>query len=119
MIARFETCNMIKIARDELSRWKQIKDVSSFKENFLKILLHIPTITVDEQLDRYDRGLKNYFWKELCTEEYTLFSELIRDAERAEMVYRRFRKPAPKFWSSVKTTHPKSSAAVPIEIRNH
>ena len=69
LIARFETLNKIKIARDKLAGWKQIKDVSSFNEDFQKILLDIPTITIEEQLDRYARGLKTYIWKELCTKE--------------------------------------------------
>ncbi len=55
--------------RDKLARWKQTKDVSSFNEDFQKILLDIPTITIEEQLDRYARGLKTYIWKELCTKE--------------------------------------------------
>ena len=60
LIGRFEALNKFKIARDKLARWKQIKDVPSFNEDFQKILLIISTITVEEQLDRYARGLKTY-----------------------------------------------------------
>ncbi len=49
-IGRFETLNKIKIAQDTLARWKQIKDVLSFNEDFQNILLDIPDITVEEQL---------------------------------------------------------------------
>ena len=48
-----------------------MKDVSSFNEDFQKIILDIPTITSEEQIYRYSRGLISYIWKELCTKEYT------------------------------------------------
>ena len=67
--ARFETLNKVKIARDKLAKWKQVKNVSSFNEDFLRIVLDIPNISVEEQIDRYTRGLKPYIWKELCTKE--------------------------------------------------
>ena len=51
LIERFETRNKRKIARDKLAGWKQIKDVSSFNEDVQKILLHIPNITAEEQID--------------------------------------------------------------------
>jgi len=88
LIRRFETLNKSKIARDKLARWKQIKGVPTYSEDFQRILLDIPTITMEEQLDRYARGLKSYIWKELCTKEYTSLGELMRDAERVEMAHR-------------------------------
>ena len=70
LIRRFDTLNKAKIARDKLAKWKQMKDVSSFNDDFQKIILDIPNISVEEQIDRYTRGLKPYIWKELCTKEY-------------------------------------------------
>ena len=67
---RFEALNKVKIARDKLSKWIQLKDVASFNEDFQQIILDIPGISVDEQIDRYCRGLKSYIWKEMCTKEY-------------------------------------------------
>ncbi len=58
LIKRFEKLNDIKIPRDRFAGWKQIKDVSSFNEDLQKILLDITTITIEELLDRYKRGLK-------------------------------------------------------------
>ncbi len=48
-----------------------LNDVAAFNDDFQCIILDIPNISVDEQIDRYTRGLKRYIWKELCTNEYT------------------------------------------------
>ena len=84
LIKRFDTLNKVKIARDKLAKWKQIKDVPSFNDDFQRIVLDIPNISVEEQIDRYTRGLKPYIWKELCTREYTSLNDAMRDAERVE-----------------------------------
>ena len=89
LIARFDTLNKEKIARDKLARWRQIKDVKTFNDDFQKIILDIPNISVDEQIDRYTRGLKAYIFKELCTVEYSRLSDAMRDAERIESAHRR------------------------------
>jgi Retrotransposon gag protein len=68
---RFNPLNKVKLARDKLSRWRQAKDVKTFNADFLRILIDIPRISTDEQLDRYSRGLKPYIWAELCTNDYT------------------------------------------------
>jgi len=81
---RFNPLNKVKLARDKLSRWRQLKDVQTYNTDFLKIILDIPSIGLDEQLDRYARGLKPYIWSELCTTDYTTLEDLMRDAERVE-----------------------------------
>ena len=86
---RFETLNKEKIARDKLARWRQVKDVPAFNDDFNKILLDIPDMGVKDQIDRYSRGLKPYIWKALCTKEYTKLSDLMRDAERVESAFKR------------------------------
>lgn len=118
LIRRFETLNKSKIARDKLARWKQVKDVSSFNEDFQRILLDIPSITVEEQLDRYTRGLKSYIWKELCTNEYTSLSELMKDAERVEMAHRRLGKNSTRFIPSEKPRTPRPIDPIPMDIGN-
>ena len=89
LVSRFDTLNREKFARDKLAKWKQLKDVSRFNEDFQKIILDIPSISVDEQIDRYTRGLKNYIWKELCNNEYTCLADAMRDVERVESPRRR------------------------------
>jgi Retrotransposon gag protein len=79
---RFSPLNKIKLARDKLSRWRQLRDVPSYNTEFLKIILDIPHIGLDEQIDRNARGLKSYIWSELCTTDHTSLEALMRDAER-------------------------------------
>lgn len=89
LVARFDVLNKEKIARDKLAKWRQIKDVVSFNEDFQKIILEIPGISVEEQIDRYTRGLKPYIWRELCTKDYKKLADAMRDAERIESAHRR------------------------------
>ena len=89
LIERFDTINEEKIARDKLAKWRQIKDVNSFNEDFQKIILEIPNISIEEQIDRYTRGLKSYIWKELCTNDYDKLSDAMKDAERVEAAHKR------------------------------
>ena len=89
LLKRFETLNKEKIARDKLARWKQVKDVPTFNDDFNKIMLDIPDMGTKDQIDRYSRGLKPYIWKSLCTKEYSKLSDLMADAERVEAAFRR------------------------------
>ena len=86
---RFDTLNREKVARDKLAKWRQVKDVQSFNEDFQKILLDIPNISMEEKVDRYTRGLKSYIWKELCTKDYTEITEAMKDAESVEAAHKR------------------------------
>jgi hypothetical protein len=86
---RFSPLNKVKLARNKLSRnklsrWRQLRDVPSYNTDFLKIILDIPHIGLDEQIDRYARDLKSYIWSELCTTDYLSLEALMRDAERVE-----------------------------------
>jgi Retrotransposon gag protein len=45
---RFSSLNNVKLARDKLSRWRQLRDVPSYNTDFLKIILDIPHIGLDE-----------------------------------------------------------------------
>ncbi len=89
LIARFETLNKEKLARDKLATWKQIKDVITFNEDFQRIILDISDISESEKIDRYSRGLKSYIWKELCTKDYDDLTVLMRDAQRVESAHKR------------------------------
>ena len=89
LVKRFQPLNRTKMARDKLAKWKQIKDVPSFNEEFLRILLDIPNISEEEKIDRYTRALKPYVWKEMCTKDYSELSEAMADAERIEEAHRR------------------------------
>ena len=89
LIRRFDTLNKGKIARDKLAKGRQVKDIASFNEDFLRIILDIPDISTSEQIDRYTRGLKPYIWREMCTKDYNDLTHAMRDAERIEAACRR------------------------------
>ena len=59
----FQSLNKVKIARDKLAKWRQVKDVTVFNEDFLRIILDIPNISEEEKIDRYTRGLKPRIWQ--------------------------------------------------------
>ena len=63
LIQRFQTLNKKKITRDELARWRQMKNVVQFNTDFQKTILDISDISFAEQLDRYICDLRPYIWK--------------------------------------------------------
>jgi hypothetical protein len=81
---RFNPIDKVRAARDKLAKWRQLKSVYVYSQSFLEIVLDIPSITEDEKIDRYSRGLKSYIWEELCTNNYTTLDALMNDAERVE-----------------------------------
>ena len=115
LISRFDTIKKEKIARDKLARWKQIKDVSTFNDDFQRIMLEIPNISMEEQIDRYTRGSKAYIWRELCTNDYEKLSDAMRDAERIEAAHRRGGMNQKTIKTGSKT---ESSKPTPMEIGN-
>ena len=82
------------------------------------MLFDISTITTEEQIDRYSRGLKSYIWKELSTKEYISLSELMKDAERVEMAHGRLNRTTSKFENVPKQAQNEPSEPVPMEIGN-
>ncbi len=116
LIGRFEISNKNKFARDRLARWRQIKDFAAYSEDFQKILLYIPNITTEEQVDHYARGLKSYNWRELCTKKYRSRREPMKDEQRVEMAHRLFGRAAPRFVTSEKRNLTESTEPVPMEI---
>lgn len=81
---RFNPIDKVRTARDKLAKWRQIKSVQIYSQSFLEIIMDLPTITEDEKIDRYCRGLKTYIWEELCTKAYTSLDDVMNDAERVE-----------------------------------
>lgn len=42
---------------------RQIKYQASSNDDFQKIIIDIPNVSIDEQIDRYTVGLNPYIWK--------------------------------------------------------
>lgn len=117
VVARFDTLNKEKVARDKLAKWKQVKDVTTFNQDFQNILLDIPDISMKEQVDRYTRGLKLYIWKELCTKDYGNLADAMKDAERVEAAHRRIGNPS-KNRPDNKVSHNTVQKPTPMDIGN-
>ena len=117
VISRFDTLNKEKVARDKLAKWRQVKDVTTFNQDFQKILLDIPDMAMKEQVDRYTRGLKPYIWKELCTKDYSNLADAMRDAERVESAHRRAGS-SPKIRIDQRNYTSASSKPTPMDIGN-
>jgi hypothetical protein len=81
---RFNPIDKTRAARDKLAKWRQLKTIQIYSQSFLEIILDLPSITEDEKIDRYCRGLKPYIWEELCTKVYKTLDEVMNDAERVE-----------------------------------
>jgi hypothetical protein len=84
--AQFTIINEVKVARDELARLKQTGAVQSYASKFREIILQIPGITEQEQLDRFIRGLKPKLQRELAIREPVTLGEAVRMAERIDVV---------------------------------
>jgi hypothetical protein len=116
VLSRYSPLNKTKIARDKLSRWKQLKDVESYSRDFLRIILEIPNISMDEQIDRFARGLKPQIWRELCTTDYTDLAHLMRDAERVEAAFRNDTRAYRNFGNNNFGNSSSTPAPVPMEL---
>lgn len=69
---------------------------------------------MEEQVDRYCRGLKSYIWKELCPKYYAILGGAMRDAERIESANRRVgdsKKSNPFSGAGAQTTKPSATNA--------
>ena len=56
LLKRFQPPNRTKTSRGKLTIWKQIQNVSSFNEVFLRIFLVIPSMSEEKKIDRYSRA---------------------------------------------------------------
>ena len=87
MIKRFQTFNKEKISEDKLAKWRQMKNVVQFNNDFQKIILDITDTCFPEQLYRYTRGLKPYICKEMRNQDSKNLTEALRDEERIEVAH--------------------------------
>lgn len=71
-----------KEARNRLARLKQTGDVSSYVRDFRNIVIKIPMITEDEQLDRFLRGLDYHLRNQVELRMEETKSERLEDAIR-------------------------------------
>src|SRR3954471_14198040 len=83
---KFKPVNATKIARDQLANLRQTGSVKAYNARFTSIILEIPTIDEEEQLDRYTRGLKEKVRIEVELREPNDLEEAMRIADRFDTI---------------------------------
>src|SRR3954471_10877722 len=83
---KFKLVNTIKAARDKLATLKQTGSVKAYNDLFLGTILDIPTISEEEQLDRYTWGLKEKVHIKVELREPNTLKEAIRIADRYDTI---------------------------------
>lgn len=83
----FRPFNACRLARDRLAKAFQRTSVQEFVNELRNIRLHLPSLSDDELLDRFLRGLKYPIRKELAVRDPTSFEEAARIAERLDVAF--------------------------------
>src|SRR4051812_24318219 len=83
---KFKPVNATKIARDQLANLRQTGSVKTYNSRFTSIILEIPTIDEEEQLDRYTRGLKEKVHIEVELREPHDLEDAMRIADRFDTI---------------------------------
>ena len=91
---KFQTIDRVRVARDKLAMLRQKSSVSSFADEFLDVVMEIPGITQDEQVDRFARALKPNIQTEVFLRNPQTLDEAISIARRYdEITFRSRRNP--------------------------
>ena len=100
--SRWQVVNPVRVARDRISTLRQLGSVQDFTQRFLDLKVQIPSMTDEEAVDKYVRGLKPHIRRDLeqlmAREGEKSLEELIRFADRTDSVdfqSRRYRPSGP------------------------
>ena len=100
--ARWQLVNTVRTARDRIANIRQLTSVQDFTQRFLDLKVQIPTMTEEEAIDKYVRGLKPGIRRDLeqlmAREGDRTLEELIRYADRTDSIdfqARRYRPAGP------------------------
>ena len=86
LVEKFKPVNAIKVARDKLISLKQTGSVKAYNDLFLGTILKILTISKEEQLDQYIRGLKEKIHVKVELHEPSTLKEAIHIADRYDTI---------------------------------
>ena len=82
--------NPVRVARDRISTLRQLGSVQDFTQRFLDLKVQIPSMTDEEAVEKYVRGLKPHIRRDLeqlmAREGEKSLEELIRFADRTDSV---------------------------------
>ena len=85
---QFKDSDSIRKARDKIAALRQKTSVSKYSDSFRSLLLKIPDMSIEEQLDRYIRGLKPAIRRELLLKAPTTLDDAVTLAERMDSIQR-------------------------------
>ncbi len=111
---QFKPVNATKVARDKLANLRQTRSVQEYASAFRMIALEIPSLTEDEKLDRFVRGLKLNAQRELVLHPVGTLNEAVRIAERVDTIDFRVSRLARRLPEAHHVT--RAIEAVPMEL---
>lgn len=84
--SEFQPINTTKIARDKLAELKQRNSVQSYAFEFRNIVAELPSMTEEEKVDKFIRGLKDRTRQEVDIRDPKSLEEAIRIADRFDAI---------------------------------
>ena len=84
ILARFRPLDIVAQARRQLQKLTQTGSVSSFNDQFMKLMQLIPTMNEEERVNSYRTKLKFELQKHLVTQEYSSLSSIMNVALRTD-----------------------------------
>jgi hypothetical protein len=113
---QFSSANTTRAARDEISVLRQTRSVKAYADEFQTLLIQIPNMGPEDQLDRFIRGLKDKVRIELELREPTTLAEAIRIAEKLDMIMFGARAPRQDHHQVMMSHHQPYQGPAPMEI---
>lgn len=83
---QYYPANHEQAARDHLFHCKQTKTVGEYVDRFRQIILGIPTITTEEAMDKFVRGLKRHLQEAVRLQNISSLDEAYALADKVERV---------------------------------
>lgn len=111
----FQPVNDEERARDRLAVVKQTGSVHEYVTKFRGIALRIPGMSEDEKVDRFIRGLKPHFQRELRIRGLKTLDEMIATAERMDAIHF-LTQPSSSRKPFVRRSETKDDDAEPMEL---
>jgi len=110
MLENFAPVNPTKAARDKLAALTQTSSVNEYTAAFRNLCAQIPSISEDEKLDRYVRGLRTNTRAKVRQEDPSTFDQAARLAENFDANY------ATNFTLKPKTWQGRGNGSTPMEL---
>lgn len=110
LLHNFKHQDPVKAARTKLHYLRQRTSVSTYFSEFNRLVLQIPGISEDEQVDRFFRGLKPNLQKEITLREPKGFRSMVKMAHQLDTLY--YSADRPKSFSHAPASTPMELGAV-------